>query len=134
MAVSKDRIFDSDEEVLFFKVAQEKGLILQVHKKLPYINENGVRKNKTVDFYWENKSGQIKIVIECDGTQHEFQKRNDKIRDDDIRSRGIVIFRFSACAVRANPEACVQRVQDYISLQKEIISLQARARKIIYSE
>ncbi len=129
----REFVFDSDEERIFFIACEELGLALQVHKKSPYIDEFGKKQNKTIDFYWQNKSSQIKIVIECDGNQHKKRKRNDNIRDDDLRARGIVIFRFTAQKIRENAQKCAQKVQDYILIQEEILRLQARARKIIYA-
>jgi len=125
---------ESNEELMFFEAALAQDIQLKTQKKVPYINANGETRNKHVDFYYENKTKQIKVVIECDGIQHntKIQKSSDKMRDDDIRSRGIAIFRFSTQEIRDNAKACVKRVAKYIEIQKEILKLGAQARVILY--
>ena len=127
-------VFASQAEKTFFQAALEAGLQFECQKEFPYIAADNTQRNKTVDFYWENESKQIKIAVECDGVQHHKTRKQDSMRDDDLRDRGVVVFRFSAQRILEKADACVQRVQDYIVIQEEILSLRAKARKIVYAD
>ena len=73
---------------------EEQHLWYDFLKKLPItVNRQKVIGNYIVDFY----CAEAKVVIELDGSQHyeEDAREKDQIRDEYLKSLGIVVLRYS---------------------------------------
>ena len=65
-----------------------------------------------VDFYCPK----VKLVIEVDGGQHYTEEgmKNDKIRDDFLRNKGLTILRFPDNEVIENINGVLETIYSYI--------------------
>ena len=61
------------------------------NNNIEYISEYFIDKKYFLDFYII-KNG-VEIDLEIDGKQHKSRKEHDKIRDEYITSKGIVVYR-----------------------------------------
>lgn len=79
----KTRNIKSYAETFWHKVLQ--------NNNIEYISEYFIDKKYFLDFYII-KNG-VEIDLEIDGKQHKSRKEHDKIRDEYITSKGIVVYR-----------------------------------------
>ncbi|MCE5270586.1 endonuclease domain-containing protein [bacterium] len=75
--------------------------------------------NYIVDFY----APAAALVIEVDGGQHlePEQAEKDKIRDEHLRSRGLLVLRFDSRQVLLETEAVVQEIARKVEERKGVI-------------
>ncbi len=67
-----------------------------------------------VDFFYPR----VKLVIEVDGSQHSSDEMTeyDRIRDEQMRSLGLSVLRFTNTEVLTNIEGIIERIEDEIPL------------------
>ncbi len=53
-----------------------------------------------LDFYCP----ELKVAIEVDGQIHSLKQKSDRLRDAYLASEGVIVMRYSAKAVLANPK------------------------------
>jgi very-short-patch-repair endonuclease len=70
------------------------------------LNVNG--RNYIVDFYCDS----LQLAVEIDGKSHQFNRRNDAIREWRIEQLGIRVLRFSNAAVLRDPQRVANRILD----------------------
>ncbi|MCL2290132.1 MAG: endonuclease domain-containing protein [Bacteroidetes bacterium] len=91
-------------EVLFWK---------QVHKGKFYginFNRQKIIGNYIVDFYVPSLS----LVIEIDGSSHDYKEEYDHKREDFFKSLGLNVFKVSDMAVRNNLSWVLDCLRDFI--------------------
>lgn len=115
----------------FFFTANGKHLTLEWQKKFSYYRSNGIIQDIHCDFYYEDKTSDIKIVIECDDISHKNKTIEDQIRDTMlIEQKGInKVFRFKARDIIWNCSSCIGEVKDYIKNKKIKLRKNAYDRK-----
>lgn len=119
-------------ERIFFETARMNGLHIEWQKRINYRNEKNQVRKIHVDFYYQDLTGDIKIVIECDGKSHkeELRKCNDQIRDDYLlHQKGCYIYRFKSNDIYNSPLSLVEKIKNYISDWKDHNAEQAAERK-----
>ncbi len=60
-----------------------------------------------VDFYCKK----LRLVIEVDGSYHDQRKREDTLRENELRQKGYAILRFSNADVLDSPRAVIARIK-----------------------
>lgn len=73
------------EVILWQKVLKRKQL-----KGYPFLRQRPIA-NYIVDFF----SKELKLIIELDGKIHQFQKKKDKAREEELTKLGYTVIRFN---------------------------------------
>lgn len=73
------------------------------------LNANG--RNYIVDFYCAS----LKLAVEIDGAIHQFQQKDDAIREWRIEQLGIRVLRFSNAQVLRNPKQVTSEILNAMS-------------------
>lgn len=124
---TKDSMFDSDEESLFYntllpaikKISDEYKLFVHLDLREIFTLDNTIRnklKYKLMlmhcDFVIKNKDAVV-CGIEIDGKQHQDkkQKENDEIKDEIFVAANIPLFRISAESIRQD---CISEVEKIV--------------------
>ena len=116
-------------EWVFAFTANGNQLILESQKEFKYYHYDGTVKSICADFYYEDETGAIQVVIECDDSTHRLRVKEDAMRDSTLASKGIKVFRFKTREITWNCLKCVNEVKKYIEDQKEILKKQSHDLK-----
>ena len=95
---------------------EEKRLWYDCLKKLPItVNRQKVIGNYIVDFYCAD----AKLVIELDGAQHyeEQGQRDDRIRDEYLKSLGLTVVRYTNLDIKRNFDGVCRDVMKRLLLK-----------------
>lgn len=105
----------------FCNMAEWAGLELEWKKAFYYEDATGM-KSHTVDFYFEDVTRNIKVVIECDSKKRQEdpdtyikEQRKQHYLEDQMHCK---VFRFTSEDIWKKCETCIREVQDYIAVQK----------------
>ncbi len=91
-------------EVLLWNLLKNKQLLgYRFHRQKP-INEF------IVDFYCP----QLRLIIEIDGSSHDYKEKQDNIRAMRLKSLGFRILRYEDKDVRADPENVAESIKAWI--------------------
>ena len=103
-----------EEKMLWQKLRNRKFLGLKFLRQHPIIYDriNNEPKYFIPDFYCAEK----KLIIEIDGEIHDFQKEQDKRREEILEGAELRILRFKNEEVEANIYAVLKKIEDYIKL------------------
>jgi very-short-patch-repair endonuclease len=63
---------------------------------------------------------QAPVVIEADGALHHLRKDRDHRRDEDLRSAGYLVYRFTGTEINASPSACIDKVVSECGLTPDV--------------
>ena len=66
--------------------------------------------NYIVDFYCH----ELRLAIEIDGSQHEFQQLYDVNRDGDLSKLGVAVLRIESSDVRRDPQTVADQIEGAI--------------------
>ena len=113
----------------FFFTANGHNLELEWRKKIWYHHYNKTVKHITVDFFYQDTTGDIKIAIECDDSSHLNTKIEDAVRDKNLEDKGIKVFRFSTKEITWNCAACVEKVKKFIENERRKHQIKSYERK-----
>lgn len=102
-------------EVLFWKQVRNKSF-----KGLDFDRQKIIG-NYIVDFYCPN----FNVVIEIDGSSHDDKQEYDALRDEYLKSLGLVVIHITDFEVKENMDAVMQYLNDHPAFSKEL--------KVVYS-
>lgn len=111
-------IFKRAEELRKNQTADEK--LLWLHLKSKQLGVRFKRQhpiwNYIADFYCH----ELKLVIELDGPVHNLKivLENDKVREEDIRSFGIMVIRFNNSEIRTQFDNVIDKIKEIIKVLK----------------
>ena len=110
--------FDSPEEEQFQdylvdKAGTEWCLLEQVDFNA-LLGPTGDGRNRRVDFLLTRSDG-VAAVIEIDGTQHSESKRDDAVRDRELTSAGVRVFRIPTDEVRTGSGSGLDALDDFMA-------------------
>jgi very-short-patch-repair endonuclease len=95
----------SQEELDLFSWMVIQGWVPEVHPVIGDIE---------VDFTLRHEGR--KIAIEVDGTQHDWAAVADSVRDAFLKSKGYMVLRIPARAVREAPAVCIEKIENMMKL------------------
>lgn len=93
----------SKQELELFSWMVIQGWAPEVH---PVIGDN------EVDFVLQHEGR--KLVIEVDGTQHEWSTVVDNVRDAYLKSNGYMVIRIQARAIHETPAVCIEKIENIL--------------------
>jgi very-short-patch-repair endonuclease len=92
-------------EVIVWKNIKQKALGVQFHRQVPMLNY-------IVDFYCH----EIRLVIEVDGSSHDFNYFNDVNRQDKLEAYGVQFLRFTNEDVLKNMFSVSLSIEEKVNL------------------
>ena len=133
--------FDSPEEEQFQdylvdKTGTEWSLLEQVDFNA-LLGPTGDGRNRRVDFLLTRPDG-VAAVIEIDGTQHSESKRDDAVRDRELTSAGVRVFRIPTDEVRTGSGSGLNALDNFMahpaatSLAEDNLTLAIRLGKLTH--